>query len=94
VTGCIDAETFSRGMAGIIAQGDIPDIAKTALSIAAFVFKFAHFQLTVGISESTTLTTALSTGFDTAIAALPGKMKKAYLTQIKQSTCSSYWKPT
>ncbi len=95
VTGCIDAETFSRGMAGVLVGSDIPDIAKTALSIAAFVFKFAHFQLTLGISEATTLTNTLATAYDNAIGALPGKMKKAYLTQIKQTQadCPSYWSP-
>jgi len=77
----------------MVVGSDIPDIAKTALSIAAFVFKFAHFQLTLGISEATTLTSTLSTAYDNAIANLPGKMKKAYLTQIKQTQadCPSYW---
>ena len=95
LTGCIDAETFSRGIAGVIVQGDIPDVAKTALSIAAFVFKFAHFQLTVAISESAALTTTLQNSFTSAIAQLPGDIKQAYLTQIKQDTtsCPSYWSP-
>ena len=93
ITGCVDAETFSRGLAGVLVQGDIPEVAKTALSIAAFVFKFAHFQLTVGISEATTMTSTLQTGFTTAIGKLPGNMKQAYLTQIKQDTasCPTYW---
>jgi hypothetical protein len=93
LTGCIDAETFSRGIAGVIVQGDIPDVAKTALSIAAFVFKFAHFQLTVAISESASLSTTLQNSFINAIAQLPGDIKQAYLTQIKQNStsCPSYW---
>jgi hypothetical protein len=91
----MDAETFSRGLAGIIVQGDIPDVAKTALSIAAFVFKFAHFQLTVAISESAALSATLQNSFINAIAQLPGDIKQAYMTQIKQNStsCPSYWSP-
>ena len=56
---CVDITTVSTYLTNIIAGGDIPQIAITAIAIGTWLLKFVHFQVTVIASETQTLTTAI-----------------------------------
>lgn len=83
MSACLDAEGLVYILKQNIIPGDIPDAAQMGISIALYLFKFVHFQVTAVFSEQKTFNAGQITAIETAINEVPD-MKIAYLAQLKQ----------
>ena len=88
---CVDITTVSTYLTNIIAGGDIPQIAITAIAIGTWLLKFVHFQVTVIASETQTLTTAIQDTWAAELLNLPGSVPIGYLSQLDVTTATCAW---
>lgn len=92
---CVDITYLSGALTSILANGNLPPIAMTAISIATFILKFSHFTATIVGSEQQTIlhTDAIYTTLNSTLLNGPDNVKMEWLAELNVSNdkCAAGW---
>lgn len=88
---CVDITTVATFLANLLAANNLSKTVQTLIGVATWILKFAHFQVTVIVSETQTLTDAIKTSWDTTLSTLPGSVPIGYLSQLDVTSATCGW---